>query len=127
MKVITIANQKGGCAKTTTVVNLAASIAAKGKRVLVIDLDPQGNASQWLGNLCVEKGAYELLMHQDGLETFVCDSNIENVSLIASSRNLAKVERVPLGEIGVEIRLKDQLSKSNPIQWDYVLIDTPQH
>jgi chromosome partitioning protein len=125
MKVIAIANQKGGCAKTTTVVNLAASVATKGKRVLVIDLDPQGNASQWLGSTGAGHGAYELFTQESDVNSLYQTTNVENVSLIMASRDLAKVERVPLDAVGVESRLKQRLTLLDQNNWDFVLIDTP--
>jgi chromosome partitioning protein len=125
MKVIAIVNQKGGCAKTTTVVNLAAAIAAKGKRVLVIDLDPQGNASQWLGSAGTGANAYDLLMQECDINTVLEDSNVLNVGMIASTRLLAKVERAPVDDHEIECRLKKRLTGLNSKKWDFVLIDTP--
>ncbi|MEI8403204.1 MAG: ParA family protein [Alcaligenaceae bacterium] len=125
MKVIAIVNQKGGCAKTTTVVNLAAAIAEKGKRVLVIDLDPQGNASQWLGSTGAGANAYDLLMQECDVNSVLTESNVVNVGLIASTRLLAKVERAPVDDIEIETRLKNRLSALSPKKWDFVLIDTP--
>lgn len=125
MKVIAIVNQKGGCAKTTTVVNLAAAIAAKGKKVLVIDLDPQGNATQWLGSNGTKLNAYDLLMHDIDINTLVTESNAGNVGLISSTRLLAKVERAPDTDGVIECRLTARLKGLNQKNWDFVLIDTP--
>lgn len=126
MRVITVANQKGGCAKTTTVVNLAGSLAELDKNVLVIDLDPQGNASDWLGAHGVEDAAFKLLTEKSAVESLVDDSNIKNVQMIRASRDLAQVEKALAGELSIETKLKRRLSQLfKNSEWDFVLIDTP--
>ena len=125
MRVLLVANQKGGCAKTTTVVNLAAAFAERALRVLVIDLDAQSNATQWLGVDTAGDGAFKLLTGSEPLETLCHSTRIANVSMIPASQELVNTEQALAGKIAVDSILRRRLAKLQPEQWDYVLIDTP--
>ena len=121
MRKICIINQKGGVAKTTTTINLATCLAQKGKRVLVLDLDPQGNISTCL---CVngEKTMYNLLT--EDIEPFDCIINIsENLDVITSDASLAKAELVLAGETSRETFLKRKME--SVFNYDYIIIDCP--
>ncbi len=121
MRKICIINQKGGVAKTTTTVNLSNALAAKGKRVLVIDLDPQGNISTCL---CVkhDKTMYDLLVND--IDPYECIVNIaENLDVIISDSSLAKAELILAGQTSRETVLR---RKMEPVfNYDYVIIDCP--
>jgi len=93
-KIISIINQKGGVGKTTTVINLSAVLANKGKKILVIDLDPQGNATTGLGksNNVEGKNIYNLLIGKINLEQAIQKSNIGGLDLISSTVNLSGLE-----------------------------------
>ena len=122
MRVVAIANQKGGVGKTTTAVNLAAALAALGKRVLVVDLDPQGNATTGLGG---EKGrwpnVYHLLLEEADLAAVA--QSWGALSLVAASADLAALELELAGQEGREFRLRRTLQQTQ--DWDYVFIDCP--
>lgn len=122
---IVIANQKGGCAKTTTVVNMAACLAERGLKVLVIDLDPQSNTSQWLGIDDGSKGSLHLLSTDMTLSELVATTNIEGVDAISASQELADIEKVLVGKLAVETILKRRLAAFDLTRWDYLLFDTP--
>lgn len=122
---IAVANQKGGCAKTTTTVNLAAALAELKQKVLLIDLDPQANASQWLGAATDEAGVFELFTTKVTAASLLVDTNTEGLSLLAGSRSLATIEKSLAGELAVETRLKRRLASLESLAFDYVLIDTP--
>lgn len=125
MKVIAVANQKGGCAKTTTVVNLAACLALRHFSVLVIDLDSQANATSWLASGAKNLGAWEAMTTREDLHQLVVQTNIEGVSILAGSRELSNLDKALAGELSVETVLKRRLAKLDPKAFDYVLIDTP--
>lgn len=125
MKVIAVANQKGGCAKTTTVVNLAACLAQRGHSVLVVDLDSQANATNWLAGAVTIPGAWQTFTTRDALVGLIVSTSIEGVSLLAGSRELSNLEKALAGELSVETILKRRLSKLGKDAFDYVLIDTP--
>ena len=125
-KIIAVALQKGGVGKTTTIVNLSAALAEKGKRVLVVDMDPQANTTSGLGidkNTC-SKTVYTLLIGED--ETADCIVNVESekVDLIPSEDRLAAAE-IELSGFGNESTILRTLLELIDDQYDYVLIDCP--
>jgi chromosome partitioning protein len=125
-EVIACANQKGGVGKTTTVVNLASYLARSGCRILIVDLDPQGNATSGvgLGGREVDRSIYPVLLGSGNLQDLIVEAAIEGLSIIPSSRDLAgaEVELVPLA--GRERRLSKALAPVRD-QFDYVLMDCP--
>ena len=127
MRVIAVANQKGGAGKTTTTVNLAAALGELRRRVLVLDLDPQGNASAWLGVHDAGPGLLEALVAEDdgSLVELVRPSSAAGVDLIPSSAQLARAERHLGTALGGEKVLLSLIRALDPTRWDYLLIDCP--
>lgn len=125
-RIIAIANQKGGVGKTTTSINLSACIAEAGKRVLTIDLDPQGNTTSGLGleKEKIENTVYELMIGQCTVRESLSKTNIDNLSLIASDINLAGAEIELIGINEKEYILKNEIDYIRD-DYDYVIIDCP--
>lgn len=126
MKVIAIANQKGGVGKTTTAVNLAACLAKKGKRVLLVDCDPQGNSTSGVGvdkRRC-EKTVYDVLIGSAELGEAVVETPYENLSVCPSNISLSGAEIELVSEMGRETKLKNALSTVKN-RFDIILIDAP--
>ena len=125
-KVIAVFNQKGGVGKTTTNVNLSASVAKMGKRVLVLDLDPQGNSTSGYGveKNEVENTIYEVLINNDSIEEAIIKTEFENIDIVASATELAGAEIEFTGIEEREYILKKAIDKVRD-NYDYIFIDCP--
>lgn len=124
MRVVAVANQKGGTGKTTTAVNLAAVLGELGRRVLVLDLDPQGSATEWLGARPGGPGAWGLLVEDAPLDGVIQATALPGVDLVPASPWLVGAERALAGTVGAEVILRGRLAHTRD-RWDYVLIDCP--
>lgn len=125
-KIISISNQKGGVGKTTTSINLSSFLASRGKKVLLVDIDPQGNAGSGLGIDInqMENTSYEVLIGEVSATEAIQKTGIENLSMIPSNINLSGAEIDLMSEERKEFRLKEALKSIRP-RFDFIIIDCP--
>ena len=123
-RIVAILNQKGGVGKTTTTINLAAYLAKSGKSVLIVDFDPQGNATSGLGldKMATDATAYELIAGKVSLSQAVQECRVQNLFIVPANANLAAAEIELVSQNKREHVLREALSASS---YDYVLIDCP--
>lgn len=125
-KIVTICNQKGGTGKTTTAVNLSSLVASKTKRVLLIDTDPQGNATSGVGinKMEIKNSVYEVLLLKCTAKEAIVQTEVENLDLMPCNINLTGAEIELVGALSRETRLKRALEEVKD-DYDYIFIDAP--
>ncbi len=125
-RIIAVANQKGGVGKTTTAVNLSACLAVKGKRVLVLDIDPQGNTTSGLGvnKKLIKKSIYNVIIDDDPIEEAIIKTDYNNLYICPSNIDLAGAEIELVAVMSREYRLKNAVEIVKG-QYDYIIIDCP--
>lgn len=125
-RIIAVANQKGGVGKTTTATNLSACLAEKGKKVLAVDLDPQGNMTSGLGvdKNEVENTVYELILDECTIKESIQEEILENLSLLPSNVELAGAEIELIGVENKEFILRESINKVKS-DYDFIIIDCP--
>lgn len=125
-KIIAIANQKGGVGKTTTAINLSSCLASLGKKVLALDLDPQGNMTSGLGvdKDGVENNIYDLIIGNVGIEKCIYKSEIENLDVLPSNIDLSAAEIELIGVENKEFIIRNEMEKVKD-NYDFVIIDCP--
>ncbi|MFN2138289.1 MAG: ParA family protein [Candidatus Promineifilaceae bacterium] len=126
MKTYAVANQKGGVGKTTSVINLGAMLAGRGRKTLIVDLDPQANATSSMGvnKNDLEQSTYEMILEDAGFENLLLHSEAYDVDLLPANPALAGAEVELVSAVGREYRLQSALRALDG-QFDYVLIDCP--
>ena len=125
-RIIAIANQKGGVGKTTTAINLSASLAEKGQKVLAIDMDPQGNMTSGLGldKDDVDKTIYDMIIGESEIETVIKKETIENLDILPSNVDLSAVEIELIDVENKEFIVKNSIQKIRD-NYDFIIIDCP--
>lgn len=123
-RIIAVINQKGGVGKTTTAINLGAYLAKSGKEVLIVDMDPQGNATSGLGleKQGLDSTMYDVLFGNNDLQSTVKETNISGLNVLPTNPMLAAAEIDLAGEVGREHKLANSLAHAT---YDYILIDCP--
>jgi chromosome partitioning protein len=126
-RIITIANQKGGVGKTTTAINLATALAAIGERVLIVDLDPQGNASTGLGIDRKDRklSSYDLLIGEAGVTEASLPTAVPNLSIVPSTMDLLGIEMEIAQQSDRVFRLRKALTAPQAFEFTYILLDCP--
>lgn len=125
-RIIAIANQKGGVGKTTTAINLSACLAEKGKKILAVDMDPQGNMTSGLGldKDEVEKTVYDLIIGEADIKEVICKDALENLDILPTGIDLSAAEIELIGVENKEFIIRNEIHKIRG-DYDYIIIDCP--